>query len=130
MFGRTAPAHLSRQLLLRTVAYEVQVQKHADLSRETKRLLAAISTAASGRSAGSGKDVPVPPAPDLRPLMPGAELVREHDGVLHRVMVLRDGFAWKGSVFASLHHRHALERTPLLRTAGQADQDGPAGQTQ
>ena len=37
-----------------------------------------------------------------RSLKPGTELVREHAGTLHRVIVVKDGFAWKGATYRSL----------------------------
>lgn len=36
------------------------------------------------------------------PLRPGTVLVREHAGALHRVMVLKEGFAWNGQTYPSL----------------------------
>jgi Protein of unknown function (DUF2924) len=45
---------------------------------------------------------PVPPVPDRRGLKPGTILVREHAGVLHRVVVMENGFAWEGKTFRSL----------------------------
>ena len=43
-----------------------------------------------------------PPVPDRRGLKPGTILVREHAGVLHRVVVMENGFAWEGKTFRSL----------------------------
>ena len=42
------------------------------------------------------------PYPDDSRLKPGSVLVRKHDGVQHRVMVLEEGYAWNGKTFASL----------------------------
>jgi Protein of unknown function (DUF2924) len=44
----------------------------------------------------------IPPLPERRSLKPGTELVREHAGALHRVVVLADGFAWNGARYRSL----------------------------
>ncbi|MGE3645035.1 MAG: DUF2924 domain-containing protein [Beijerinckiaceae bacterium] len=35
-------------------------------------------------------------------LQPGTVLVREHDGAIHHVMVLADGFSWNGETYTSL----------------------------
>ena len=40
--------------------------------------------------------------PTGRLLKPGTILVREHAGVLHRVVVMENGFAWEGKTFRSL----------------------------
>ena len=45
---------------------------------------------------------PGPPVSDARPLKIGAEFVREHDGVLHRVRVVEGGYAWSGTTYRSL----------------------------
>ncbi len=57
------------------------------------------------RAAGqrsSKRPPPIPPVPDKRSLKPGTILAREHNGELHRVMVLDDGFAWNGATYRSL----------------------------
>ncbi len=103
LFGGSAPKHLSRPLLARILAYEMQVREHGDLCRATRRMLEAIAGSARESNAGKGTNRPmVPPPPELQPLLPGTELVREHEGALHRVMVLDEGFAWNGSVYPSL----------------------------
>ena len=40
--------------------------------------------------------------PDRRGLKSGTILVREHADVLHRVVVMENGFAWEGKTFRSL----------------------------
>jgi hypothetical protein len=44
----------------------------------------------------------VPAVPDSRTLKPGAVLVREHAGTLHRVTVVEGGYAWSGTTYRSL----------------------------
>jgi len=44
----------------------------------------------------------VPPVQAKRSLKPGTILAREHDGVLHRVVVTEGGFAWNGAAYRSL----------------------------
>src|SRR5215211_3510958 len=60
MFGRRAPAHLPRHLLLRIIAYRLQADLHGDLDPATVRSLDRLATAGSSRSA------PLP-APAVRP---------------------------------------------------------------
>ncbi len=97
LFRREAPAHLTRALLLRILAYRVQANAFGDLDRETARFLDRI---ARGRRAGDKS--PVPPVAETRTLKTGAQLVREHDGVLHRVTVVEGGYAWADTTYRSL----------------------------
>ncbi len=91
--GRKVPSHLPRQLLFRLLPYRLQVQAFGGLDREIARIVdshlpgtgkPALATKVAGRS------------------QPGSILVREHEGELHRVMVLDRGYAWNGRTFASL----------------------------
>lgn len=106
LFRGRAPAHLPRYLLLRIIAYRIQANALGDLDRETVRFLDAVAEdwqkrrAAGQRS--SKRPPPIPPVPDKRSLKPGTILAREHDGELHRVVVLDDGFAWNGATYRSL----------------------------
>jgi len=92
MFRRRAPAHLPRHLLLRIIAYRLQADLHGDLDPATVRSLDRLAKAGSSRSA---------PLPDAS-IRPGTLLVREWDGVLHRVEALDQGFAWNGTSYSSL----------------------------
>src|SRR5215207_2432816 len=92
MFGRRAPAHLPRHLLLRIIAYRLQADLHGDLDPPTIRSLDRLAKAGSTGSAH---------LPDAS-LRPGTLLVREWDGVLHRVEALDQGFAWNGTSYRSL----------------------------
>jgi hypothetical protein len=94
--GRAAPAHLSKALLLRVLAYRVQAAAFGDLDKATTRLFDRIAD-----EARSGKPVDVP-VPDRVGLKPGTLLVREWEGTSHRVMVMSEGFAWNGTTYPSL----------------------------
>ena len=103
----TAPAHLPRYLLLRIIAYRIQVNAFGDLDRETRRFLDSIGRELRKRRGNDSVEAKpasalVPPVPAKRSLKPGTILAREHDGVLHRVMVTEDGFAWNGAAYRSL----------------------------
>jgi hypothetical protein len=97
LFRKPAPPHLPRYLLLRIIAYRVQVNALGDLDRDTARLLDQIA-----RERSEGRSTRIPPAPDRRGLKPGTLLIREHDGVLHRVTVVKGGFGWNGTTCRSL----------------------------
>lgn len=87
----SAPRSLSRPLMIRILAWREQIAATGDLDRGT---LSVLEAAMEGAGA--------PSAPVATRLRPGVVLVREHAGVLHRVAVLADGFAWNGRIFSSL----------------------------
>jgi hypothetical protein len=96
--GGEAPAHLSRWLLIKVLAYRLQSDAFGDLDKSIRRIL------------GSGKEDCGGAPFDRRPpqtreglgLKAGALLVREWNGRLERVMILEEGFAWNGQTFGSL----------------------------
>lgn len=94
-----APAHLTRGLLLRILAYKVQELAYGGLDRESVRYLDRIA-----ERLAAGDRNPVPPVPDPRRgrLRPGTLLEREHGGALHRVSVIEAGFSWQGQTYQSL----------------------------
>lgn len=92
LFGKKAPEHLSRSLLVRILAYRVQARALGDLDRETVRFLDRLA---------KDKDVPVP-LPDRPSIKPGTLLVREWEGTLQCVTALEKGFAWNGTAYRSL----------------------------
>ena len=107
LFRASAPPHLPRSLLLRIIACRIQANAYGDLDRATLRFLDKIARERETRRASGDqparKAVPaIPPVPERRSLKPGSELVREHAGALHRVVVLADGFAWNGVPYSSL----------------------------
>ena len=73
-----------------------QIARVGDLDTHT---LAALSAFAENK--GDAASPASTPRAGQHP-RPGAVLVREHGGVLHRVMVLQQGFAWNGKTFSSL----------------------------
>ena len=94
--GGSPSARLPKSLVARLFAYRLQVQRSGHL---TKQALGFLQRIAAEIEAGKNPDVPYP---DERRLKPGSFLIREHDGVQHRVMVLDEGYAWSGKTFASL----------------------------
>lgn len=101
------PAHLTRPLLLRLLAYKLQARAYGDLDRETVRYLERIErTRLDQRRREEGSRTKalasVPPVPIRRALKPGTLLVREYGGQMHRVTAVADGFAWNGVTYTSL----------------------------
>jgi hypothetical protein len=96
--GRSAPTRLPKSLLMRLLAYRLQAQESGDLSRDSTRMLDRI---ADELEQGRDRSAVIDPVLNTR-LKAGCVLVREHNGEMHRVMVLTEGYAWKGETYASL----------------------------
>jgi hypothetical protein len=91
---RSEPPRISRDLLLRGVAYRHQELAHGGLGKTTRRKLKTL--AKMFRTTGR-----VSPDPGLA-LKPGARLVREWHGHTHTVTATEDGFEYAGTSYASL----------------------------
>ena len=85
--GEDAPTALSKDLIARAIAYWAQEERLGGLSPRLLRLLASVSKTGSHRT---------------RHLKVGSVIVREHQGKLHEVTVVPDGFCWQGHVYSSL----------------------------
>src|SRR5882724_8453643 len=99
VFQRTAPAHLTRHLLFAVIAYRIQADRFGDLDHETKQVLDGTVAKETGpvtsaRLASFDRK--------RTELTTGTVLVREWDRQSQRVMVMADGFAWKGRTYDSL----------------------------
>lgn len=94
--GGTMPMLLPKFLQSRMLAYTLQVQQTGGLSKMTSRFL---DQAAIDLEAGREPSLPYPMEQRLKP---GVVIMREHNGVHQRVMVLDEGFAWNGKSFRSL----------------------------
>ena len=88
------PPRLSRDQMLRAVAYALQMQAFGELSASTIKKLEA--------SIGELGEVMPADEPTRRDLSAGARLVREWHGRTHSVEVLRQGFLFEGKVYRSL----------------------------
>jgi hypothetical protein len=88
------PKKLSRDLLVLGVAWKLQESVLGGLSASTKRQLAALATTMETKS-----DLAKARKVSLRP---GARLVRAWGGETHEVLVVEDGFLWRGRTWASL----------------------------
>jgi hypothetical protein len=103
--GRSAPEHISKQLLIRLIAYRIQADAFDDLDGQSIKLLRRIAEQQTKGEAGNG----VPTLESLnvssrgaKSLAPGTVIGREHGGTMHHVMVLAGGFAWNGAIYRSL----------------------------
>jgi hypothetical protein len=99
VFGRPAPAHLTRHLLFAVIAYRLQADRFGDLDHATRQVLdrtvaKEAEPAMAARLASFDRK--------RTELTPGTVLVREWDRQSQRVMVMADGFAWNGQTYDSL----------------------------
>jgi hypothetical protein len=109
LHGSEPPPRLSRDLMIRAIAYKVQEQAHGGLSPATRRRLRALTAVVEVKRAGV-----FDPGISLKP---GAKLVREWSGRVHSVTVLTDGFDYEG--------RHHLSLTGIARLITGAHWSGP-----
>ena len=96
---RPAPDHLPRHLLFAIIAYRIQADRCGDLDHETRQVLDRTDSKDTG-AAMSARLVSFDQK--RTELTPGTVLVREWDRRSQRVMVMSDGFAWKGQTYDSL----------------------------
>lgn len=86
---RPVPRRISREMLVRILAWHIQAQAIGGYDTSTRRRL---KHAAKGR---------VTPRASAR-LKPGARLVREWNGVSHTVDIVEGGAIWQGQRYRSL----------------------------
>jgi hypothetical protein len=86
--------HLSRELLLRAVAYRMQKVALGGLRPQRQRQLRQFAQQLNKSQQGR-----IGPRPELKP---GTRLVREWRGRTYEVLVLDDGFSWQGTGYRSL----------------------------
>ena len=99
-YRASPPKGISRRMMVRAIAYEMQAKKYGGLKPAVSRQLQRI---AMGLVAGDR--VTIKAASRLKP---GARLVREWNGATHVVEVVDDGFIWNGERHSSLS---AIART-------------------
>src|SRR6266850_5233644 len=100
LYKADASPHLSRELLIRAVAYRIQEVALGGLRPEPQRQLRQIAQEVEQTGAATVR---------LRPqLKPGTRLVREWQGRTYEVVVLDDGLSWQGTQYHSLS---AIART-------------------
>jgi DUF2924 family protein len=86
-FGRKPPSGLSKDMLGRMIAWQIQERAFGGLDREALAFLDSLA-----RQSGRAR----------RHLKPGTVLLREYQGQRHTVTVAREGFDWQGTTYRSL----------------------------
>lgn len=92
---KTQPgARISRDVLIGAIAWEMQAQKRGGLVKSAKRALLRYAD-----EVGSSGAVSVVPTLDHKS---GTRLIREWQGKVHEVIILDDGYLWRGERHRSL----------------------------
>src|SRR4051794_9794736 len=94
LYKTQAPANLSRELLLRAVAYRMQEVALGGLRPVRQRQLRQMAQQFNRIGAAY-----TPPCAELKP---GTRLMREWQGRTYDVLVLDDGFSWQNTQYRSL----------------------------
>jgi Protein of unknown function (DUF2924) len=94
LYKADASPHLSRELLVRAVAYRMQEVAIGGLRPERQRQLRQFAQQLNESQEGQ-----IRPRPELKP---GTRLVREWQGRTYEVLVLDGGFSWQGMSYRSL----------------------------
>jgi hypothetical protein len=94
LYRKPPPHRLSRDLLVRGIAYKIQEAVHGGLSKPTLRRLRVLSDQSASGARGKLERQAA--------FKPGTKLLREWNGTTHEVQVLADGFEWRGQTYASL----------------------------
>lgn len=89
------PKGISRALLIRALAYQLQVKQWGGLESGSARRL-------RNEPGGSSPASQTAPQPSRPRLQPGARLLREWNGRTHEVEVVEKGFLWRGKPYRSL----------------------------
>ena len=93
LYKTEASPHLTRELLLRAVAYRMQEVALGGLRQKRQRQLREVAEQLQQTGA------PNIPRPELKP---GTRLVREWQGRTYNVLVLDGGFSWQDTHYRSL----------------------------
>jgi hypothetical protein len=94
LYSTNPPRRISRDLLVRALAYRIQEKAVGGLKPSMRRLLAKVAAAASAQ-----RPTRVAPQPSLEP---GTVLLREWHGTQHQVIVREDGIVFRGKPYKSL----------------------------
>ena len=96
------PKSLTGDLLLRALAHRIQVGRHGGLSRRMQQRLASAARQTMKVRASTGEESRKSAGNASHTLRPGTRLIREWQGEAHEVIVLADGFLWRGETCRSL----------------------------
>jgi hypothetical protein len=95
LYGSEPPPRISRDLLVRALAYRIQEKALGGLKPSTCRLLTKVAADASAHR-------PIEVTPEPTTLKPGMVLLREWHGRQYQVIVRENGIVFNGKQYKSL----------------------------
>lgn len=93
-FGKPAPPHLRKQLMVSLLAYRMQEKKYGGLSHTARQELRTLAAELSSEGPAKSRIETVQP--------PGTRLLRSWHGEMHEVDVVDGGFAYRDRTYRSL----------------------------
>ena len=93
LYRAAPPKGMSRPLLMRAIAYGMQVKRYGGLKPAVRRQLRKLADGGSAQAAANLKSEKV---------APGMRLIREWNGSSHVVEVVDGAFVWNGARYGSL----------------------------
>jgi hypothetical protein len=94
LYGTAPSPRISRELLVRAVAYRIQEEAHGGLGKSCRRQLARLAV-----TLGEGGSLE---RPQSRSFKPGTKLIREWKGKVHEVVIAGGTYIWGGQHYRSL----------------------------
>jgi hypothetical protein len=94
LFGVAPVPRISRDVLIRGIAWRIQEDAHGGISKSVRRRLVQLA-------ADLSQDGVIRTA-HATAFKPGTKLVREWKGRVHEVMICEDGYVWSGKRYRSL----------------------------
>jgi hypothetical protein len=94
LYGTAPLPRISRDVLMRGVAFRIQEEAYGGLAKAHRRQLHRLAENLSG-----GGSIP---ASQAQAFKPGTKLIREWKGRVHEVMICDDGYVWGGKRYRSL----------------------------
>jgi hypothetical protein len=95
-FGKAAPPHLRKQLMVPLLAYRIQEREYGGLSHAARKRLRELAESFESKSPQKERVITDDAAES------GSRFVRSWRGEIHEVLVKPDGFEYRGQLYGSL----------------------------
>jgi hypothetical protein len=95
-FGKEAPAHLRKQLMVPVLAYRIQEREYGGLSHAARKQLRELAESLESKSWQKERVITDDAAES------GSRFVRCWHGEIHEVLVKAAGFEYRGQLYGSL----------------------------
>jgi hypothetical protein len=95
-FGKAAPPHLRKQLMVPVLAYRIQEREYGGLSHAARKQLRELAESLEPKSSQKERVITDDAAES------GSRFVRSWRGEIHEVLVKSNGFEYRGQLYGSL----------------------------